>query len=106
MTILLIIGGILLELIVLVFGVYLLLKYFKKPEVTSYTSRDEIQSVLMELMEEKEQPKPKNIRIKQSEVLYSTGVRQETPVKRSGGNLVPYGLSDDERDVLEMFYDN
>lgn len=106
MPILLIIGGILLELIVLVFGVYLLLKYFKKPEVISYTSRDEIQSVLTELIEEKEQSRPKNTRIKQSEVLYSTGARPEMPVKRSGGNLVPYGLSDDERDVLEMFYDN
>ena len=118
-TILLIIVGILLELIVLVGGVYLTLKYFRKSSITSdkievkisgknITSeviRDGVKSALQEMSFEKEQEKIHNKKMNRPEQVYSS-VPQDSPVKRSGGNLVPYGLSEEEKTTLEMFYDN
>lgn len=118
-TILLIVAGILLELIVLVGGVYLTLKYFRKSPITSdkievkvsgknITSdviRDGVKSALQEMAFEKEQEKIHDKKMNRPENVYSS-VPQDTPVRRSGGNLVPYGLSDDEKAALEMFYDN
>lgn len=117
-TILLIIAGILLELIVLVGGVYLALKLFRKPpstdkievkvsgkNITSDVIRDGVKSALQEISYEQEQEKIHERKLRTPEHMYSTSP-QDTPVRRSGGNLVPYGLSDSEKAALEMFYDN
>jgi hypothetical protein len=118
-TILLIIAGILLELIVLVGGVYLGLKYFRKSSITSdkievkvsgksITSdviRDGVKSALQEMAYEEKQEKIHDKKMRAPERMYSTSPQDE-PVRRSGGNLVPYGLSDSEKAALEMFYDN
>lgn len=118
-TILLIVAGILLELIVLVGGVYLTLKYFRKSttttdkievkvsgkNITSDVIRDGVKSALQEVEYEKEQEKIFDKKMRRPERAYSS-VPQDEPVKRSGGNLVPYGLSEDEKAALEMFYDN
>jgi hypothetical protein len=118
-TILLIIAGILLELIVLVGGVYLGLKYFQKSStisdkievkvsgknITSDVIRDGVKSALQEMAFEKEQEKIHDKKMNRPENVYSS-VPQDSPVKRSGGNLVPYGLSEEEKIALEMFYDN
>jgi len=36
--------------------------------------------------------------------IYTSSDENDEPVKRSGGNLVPFGLNDEEKKVLEMFY--
>lgn len=118
-TILLIVAGILLELIVLVVGVFLGLKYFRKPvgtpekievkvsgkNITSEVIREGVKSALQEVEYEKEQEKIIDRKMRRPERAYSS-VPQDEPVRRSGGNLVPYGLTEDEKTALEMFYDN
>lgn len=104
MIVLSIIGGILLECMILGVGIYLGKKYFYKPPVklkTSIISKNRIEEVLRELQNKKS----KNKKVILPERIYSSGMQQERPVKRSGGDLVPYGLSDSEREILEMFYD-
>lgn len=36
--------------------------------------------------------------------VYASTDDSEAPVKRSGGNLIPFGLSMEEKKALEMFY--
>jgi len=36
--------------------------------------------------------------------IYTTNTMRETPVKYAGGDLVPYGLSDSDKALLEAFY--
>jgi uncharacterized protein YneF (UPF0154 family) len=117
-TILLIIAGILLELIVLVGGVYFTLKYFHKTKspnhpievkvasrnITSEVIRDGVKSALQEVAYEKEQEKIFEKKRRQPDHVYSTLEKQDELVKHSGGNLVPFNLTESEKELLEMFY--
>lgn len=38
--------------------------------------------------------------------IYTSIENNDAPVKHSGGNLVPFGLSENEKKILEMFYGN
>jgi hypothetical protein len=119
MVILLIIAGILLELIVLVGGIYLCLKYFRKvtptPDkievkvtgrnITSEVIRDGVKEAIREISFEDEQERIIAEKNKTPESVYSS-VEHDTPVRKSGGNLIPYGLTESEREALEMFYGN
>lgn len=95
MILLLIIAIVLLELIVLVGGIYFILRYLSK--LKSQITQDKIKTNLQEKIIEKKTKNP--------DYIYSTS-QQDEPVKRSGGNLVPYGLTKEEKTTLEMFYDN
>ena len=113
----LIIAGILLELIVLVGGVYITLRYLKKDPITadkievkvvgkSITAdviRDGVKNAIREIAQEDEQERLFDKKKKTAEQVYSS-MPKDTPVRNSGGNLVPYGLSDSEKAILEMFY--
>lgn len=119
MVILLIIAGILLELIVLVGGVYLCLKYFRKvpatPDkievkvtgrnITSEVIRDGVKEAIREISYEDEQERLIAEKNKIPESVYSS-VEHDKPIRKSGGNLIPYGLTESERKALEMFYGN
>jgi hypothetical protein len=37
--------------------------------------------------------------------IYTTNTLQERPIKTSDGDLIPYGLSDTDKALLEMFYE-
>jgi hypothetical protein len=115
---LLIVAGILLELIILVGAVYLVLKYFNKVKspnapievkvsgksITSEVIRDGVKSAIQEIAYEEEQERIHDKKMKNPDHIIST-TQQDEPVRKSGGNLIPYGLTDSERTVLEMFYD-
>ena len=115
MLYLLIIAGILLELIVLVGGVYLCLKHWKKPtepgkvevkvsgkNITSEVIRDGVKDAIREIAFEDEQQKQMEQKQRVAESIYSSFPKDE-PVRNSGGNLVPYGLTEAEKEALEMF---
>ena len=110
-TVLLIIGGILLECIILGVGIYLGRKYFYKPPVKLKVPEvTNIESLLSEIEKRKQSAiseieRRKHKKVVNPEMIYSSGMQKERPVKRSGGDLVPYGLNDSEREILEMFYD-
>jgi len=94
--ILLVIFGILSELVCIVGGVYFIKKYMPQPKSN--------------LMKVNPVVKPiEYVKIKRSvrtlhDSIYTQST-SESPVKRSGGNLVPYGLTDEEKFALEMFFD-
>ena len=50
-------------------------------------------------------PRIKTNVIHPQDSIYSTGTNRERPIKHSDGDLIPYGLSDQDRELLEMFYD-
>lgn len=114
---LLVIFGILLEVIILGVGIYFILKKFPIPQpdkpiiesqnknITAEMVRDGVKAALQEVDYEKEQEKSfhNHNKIKFSESIY-TSHPKDVPVTKSGGNLVPYGLSDEDKVVLEMFY--
>ena len=119
MVILLIVGGILLELIILVVGICIGLRYLKKlpsPEdrievkvsggktITSEVVRDGVKNAIREISYEDELEKSLQKKKFAAEQVYSSSPKDE-PVRHSGGNLVPYGLTDSEKTVLEMFYE-
>ena len=83
----LIIFGVLLELIIIIVIIYVILKLFHK--------------ITKPVPPEKVEVNPTEI--KNPEGLYSTSPKDE-PVRKSGGNLIPYGLSQNEKRILEMFY--
>jgi hypothetical protein len=90
LLILLVIFGILLEVTAIVVGVYLVLKLTAPVRPAEPIVR----------------PTKIKTNVRQShDSIYITGMSRETPVKHSGGDLVPYGLSDYDRELLEMFYD-
>jgi len=117
MTILLIVAGILLELIVLVGGIYLTLKYFHKfptisdkietgisnKNITSDIIRDGVKSALQEITYEQE--KIRDRKIKSPEYIYSTTPQDEI-VRNSGGELIPFNLSEKDKELLNMFYND
>ena len=95
MLLLFIISGILLELIVLVGGIYFILRYLSKLKLQ--VTQDKIKITPQDRIIERKTKNP--------DYIYSTS-QQDEPVKRSGGNLVPYDLTTEEKTTLEMFYDN
>ena len=117
MVILLIIAGILLELIVLVGGVYLCLKYFKKTpdtpdkievkvtnrNITSEVIRDGVKEALREISFEDEQERLLEKKRKTPETVYSSISQEELPIN-SGGELIPFNLTDRDKELLRMFY--
>ena len=117
MLVYVIIFGILLELIILVGGVYLVLKYLSKlkspsapievkisgKNITSEVVRDGFKDAIKELEFEKEQEKLIMEKARNPETIFNAAWKDE-PVTKSGGNLVPYNLTTSERAVLEMFY--
>ncbi len=100
MFILLVIFGIFLEIIVIGGGLYLFLKQKKSKPKTVIKISSTIKPI------ELPQIRNKTIVKRPYDSIYTTNSMRETPVKRSGGDLVPYGLSDADKELLEMFYDN
>ena len=118
MVILLIIAGILFELIILVGGVYLCLKLFKKQpasddrkievkvsgkNITSEVVRDGVKDAIREIAYEDEQEKILEKKRKTPEQVYSS-ISQEEPPIQSGGELIPFDITDGERELLRQFY--
>lgn len=109
-VLLLIIAGILLELIVLVGGIYLVLKYFSKTKspiisnnnITSEVIRDGVKSAFQEIAYEEEQEKTFEKKMKTPDHIYST-LQHDEPVI-SDGDLIPYDLTAKEKATLDMFY--
>jgi len=100
-TVLLVIFGILLEVIIIVGGVYLVLKLTK-----SKSKSIKITAPVRPIADPIIRPTKIKTNVRRPyDSIYSTGTPRETPVKHSGGDLVPYGLSDHDRELLEMFYD-
>lgn len=106
---------ILFQIILIIYGSNLLLKKLNnnasnkiqvKVEGNSINSeiiRDGIKSAIQELAQEKEQDEWFIKKHRQSEQIYSN-VANDVPVKHSGGYLVPFNLTDEEKTILEMFY--
>ena len=94
---LIIIAVILFELIILVGGIYLTSKYISKLKSSVTINR-------IEVKDKSEKTDEENIKTP-VEFIYSTA-QQDEPVKKSGGNYVPYGLTESEKNILEMFYEN
>lgn len=71
--------------------------------------REGMKSAIRELENEKQIQKEIEATLKRKDEdmgVYASTDDGESPVKRSGGNLVPFGLSDEEKRVLEMFYND
>ena len=71
--------------------------------------REGMKSAIRELENEKQIQKEIEATLKRKNEdmgVYASTDESEAPVKRSGGNLVPFGLSDEEKRVLEMFYND
>jgi len=114
---LLITAGILLELIVLVGGVCLILKYFKKipstpnkievrvtdRAITSEVIRDGVKSAIREITYEDEQEQLFEKKRRAPEQVYSSASQEEEPIE-SGGELIPFDLTEREKASLRMFY--
>ena len=117
-----IIFSILLELVIVIGGIFYILKYLSKLKIpitsdkiqvnlvggsgkviTSDTIRDGVKSAFQEMEYEKEQEKVFYQKNKSAGAVYSS-IPKDSPVKNSGGNLVPYNLSDDDKRLVEMFY--
>lgn len=116
-TILLIIGGVLLEVLLLAVVVHYILKRISAikqppPEVkvvgrpiTSEVVRDGVKDAIREISIEEEQRRSFEKKRRLPESVHHTG-QQENRVPRSGGNLIPYGLTDQEKELLDMFYED
>jgi hypothetical protein len=107
MMILLVIAGILLELIVLVVGMYFILRYFSKIKsfdnnITSDMIHDGVKSAMQEISYEEQVKKTNKRRTDIPTPIYST-LQHDEPVV-SDGDLIPYGLTEKEKATLEMFY--
>lgn len=116
MFILLIIAGILLELIILVGGVYLFFKCFREiptrdkieikvtgKSITSEVIRDGVKSAIREIAYEDEQEKLFEKKKRKPEQIYSS-ISQEEPPIESGGELIPFNITDGEKEILRQFY--
>jgi hypothetical protein len=104
-----------LEPIILLLGVWFLLKKYYKPtqpsikvdvsgrNVTPETIRDGVKSAFQEMEQEKEYQKERKNKIKFSERVYSS-TESGVTVNNTGGDLVPFNLSDNDKELLNMFY--
>jgi len=117
MTILLIIGGILLEVIIIGGAIYYIINRLtkEKPEVkvhvteknvsiSSAVIRDGVKSALREIQYEDERKKMETTTSRKPSGVYSTNRPQE--VTNSGGELIPFNLSDEDKKLLNMFYND
>ena len=108
MMFLLIIAGILLELIIIVVGVYFTLRYFSKikssssNDITSNIIHDGVKSAMQEMSYEERRKKSHKKVMDIPTPIYST-LQHDEPVV-SDGDLIPYGLTEKEKATLEMFY--
>ena len=114
---LLITAGILLELIVLVGGIYVIVKYFKKisttpgkvevkvtgKSITSKVIRDGVKDAIREIAYEDEQERLFEKKRRVAEKIYNSAEAEELPIE-SGGELIPFDISDNEREILRQFY--
>ena len=98
MLTLLVIFGILFEVIIIGVGTYLVLKLTKSKPKSIKTGVPTIEPIIHPTKIKT------NVRYPYDSI-YTTSTSRETPVKHSGGDLVPYGLSDHDRELLEMFYE-
>lgn len=67
---------------------------------------DGIKSAIQELEYEKEQKRiffEKSKRSKNAMGIYSS-CESSSPIEHSGGELIPFGLSENEKDILRQFY--
>lgn len=110
-------AGILLELIVLVGGIYIIVRYFKKistsPDkveikvteraITSEVIRDGVKSAIREITYEDEQERLFEKKRRVAEKIYNSAEAEELPIE-SGGELIPFDISDSEREILRQFY--
>jgi hypothetical protein len=102
---------------------YFMLKRFSKPIIiekerivekppSSYMERavrEGMKSAIRELESEKEIEKEIMDKLKNVDKnmgIYASTDSSDGPVKRSGGNLIPFGLSEEEKRLLEMFYND
>ena len=99
-----------LELIVLLVGAYFFIKYFYKVKSSSDNSitpdviRDGVKSALREINYEEQDDKLNKSRMEPPNYVYSTATHNDEFIKESGGDLIPFGLTDKERETLRMFY--
>lgn len=89
--------GILLEVIIIGLGLYLVWKHTKTKS----------KSVIVTAKVRKSDYSPQ---IKRNESLppctiYTSDTLRETPIKNHSTDLIPYGLSDSDKEILEMFYE-
>jgi len=117
--VLFVIFGILFEVIIIVGGVYLILKINKTknitPEkiqvnvsdknITSEIVRDGVKSALQEIENEKKLEKTIKNKMKFSERVYSSS-ENDAVVRNTGGELIPFNLSQKEKELLNMFYND
>ena len=112
-----IVACILFQFIIIIGSIHFTLKYFKNnhqstdkievkvsgKSITSEVIRDGFKDAIREIAYEDEQERLIQKKNRPSEQIYSSYPKDE-PVKNSGGNLIPFGLSSSEKEVLEMFY--
>lgn len=96
MFILLLIFGILLQILVVGGCVILILKYLPK-KTTSLIKIKQQSSLIVPVV------KIKRTTNQPYDSIYTPST-DGVPVRHSGGNLVPYGLTDEEKAALKMFY--
>ena len=112
-----IVACILLQFLIIIGSMHFSLKYFKKEHktadkievkvsgknITSEVIRDGFKDAIREIAYEDEQEKLIQKKNREAEQVYSSYPKDE-PVRKSDGNLIPYGLTESEKEVLEMFY--
>jgi hypothetical protein len=101
---LLIIAGILLELIILVIIVYFVLKHFPKSKrLPVFNNNRNVMPEIIVIRDNVEKESRKRM-VKSPNYVYTT-LQQDRPAK-SDGDLIPYGLTEKEKETLNMFYSN
>ncbi len=114
-----VIFGIFFELIFIICGIYLILKFINKfsdkiitPKtehssdkiIISKMVHDGVKDALQEILYEKEQKEMFEKKMRNPESIYST-IQQDEPVI-SDGDLIPYNITTKEKDILTMFYND
>ena len=67
--------------------------------------RDGVKEAIRDISYEEEQMKLVQKKNRSQEGVYSTTMVDDTPIK-SGGELIPFNLSDKDKDLLRMFYNS
>ncbi len=100
---------ILLELIILSIAVYFIIRLVKKEEIKpniEKSVKEGVKSAIKELEEEKESEEELFRTIKSKEAsmgVFSSNDLTEEPIN-SGGELIPAHLTNNEKNILRMFY--
>ena len=93
------------------FGIYVFINFNKhkqeKPSINSNIIRDGVKSAIQEIEEENEIKEDMKIdhrnKMRFSERVYSN-IPSDSPIKHSDGDLIPFDLSQEDKDLLNMFY--